>query len=153
SAPPRRKRAGLNVRAEISIEHKTNRPRHRPNPRQNESLSRVMPSAARYGFSSSDFRSMNLLFPGPAVESREHKGSPKEERMNSTKKTARIAGVLYLVNALTGFFGIIYVPGRLIVSGDPAATANNILASEKLFRLGIASELICAVEFVFLFWV
>ena len=73
--------------------------------------------------------------------------------MNSTKKTARIAGMLYLVNAVTGFFGIIYVPGRLIVSGNATATANNILASERLFRLGIASELICAVEFVFLFWI
>ncbi len=73
--------------------------------------------------------------------------------MNSTKKTARIAGVLYLVNGMTGFFGIIYVPGRLIVSGNATATANNILASERLFRLGIASELICAVEFVFLFWI
>ena len=73
--------------------------------------------------------------------------------MNSTKKTARIAGVLYLVNGVTGFFGIIYVPGRLIVSGNATATANNILASERLFRLGIASELICAVEFVFLFWI
>jgi hypothetical protein len=57
------------------------------------------------------------------------------------------------VNAVTGFFGIVYVPGRLIVSGNATATANNILASEKLFRLGIASELICALEFVFLFWV
>src|ERR1700688_1813540 len=73
--------------------------------------------------------------------------------MNSTKKTARIAGLLYLVNGVTGFFGIIYVPGRLIVSGNATATANNILASERLFRLGIASELICAVEFVFLFWI
>jgi Domain of unknown function (DUF4386) len=73
--------------------------------------------------------------------------------MNSTKKTARIAGLLYLVNAVTGFFGIIYVPSRLIVSGNAAATANNILASERLFRLGIVSELICAVEFVFLFWI
>ena len=73
--------------------------------------------------------------------------------MNSTKKTARIAGVLYLVNAVTGFFGIIYVPGRLIVSGNATATANNILASERLVRLGIASELICALEFVFLFWI
>src|SRR5262249_23542649 len=73
--------------------------------------------------------------------------------MNSTKKTARIAGVLYLVNGVTGFFGIIYVPSRLIVSGNPAATANNILASQRLFRLGIVSELICAAEFVFLLWV
>jgi hypothetical protein len=73
--------------------------------------------------------------------------------MNSTKRTARIAGLLYLVNAVTGFFGIVYVPGRLIVSGNAAATANKILASERLFRLGIASELICAAEFVFLVWV
>jgi hypothetical protein len=73
--------------------------------------------------------------------------------MNSTKKTARIAGLLYLVNAVTGFFGIIYVPGKLIVSGNATATATNILTSERLFRLGIASELICAVEFVFVFWV
>jgi len=48
--------------------------------------------------------------------------------MNSTKQTARIAGVLYLVNGLTGFFGIVYVPSKLIVSGNTAATASNILA-------------------------
>ena len=72
--------------------------------------------------------------------------------MNSTKKTARIAGLLYLVNAVTGFFSIIYVPSKLIVSGNAAATARNILASERLFRVGIASELICAVEFIFVLW-
>jgi len=73
--------------------------------------------------------------------------------MNSTKQTARIAGVLYLVNAATGFFGIVYVPGKLIVSGNTVATASNILASERLFRLGIVSELICAAEFIYLVWV
>src|ERR1700720_4981737 len=73
--------------------------------------------------------------------------------MKSTKKKARIAGVLYLVNGVTGFFSIIHVPSRLMVSGNATATANNILASERLFRLGIVSELICAVEFIFLLWV
>ena len=73
--------------------------------------------------------------------------------MNSTKKTARLAGALYLINGVTGFFSIIYVPGKLIVSGNAAATAHNILTSERLFRLGIASEVICAVEFVYLLWV
>ena len=73
--------------------------------------------------------------------------------MNSTKKTARIAGALYLVNAVTGFFSIIYVPTKLFVSGDAGATARNILASERLFRLGIACEVICAVEFIYLLWV
>ena len=72
--------------------------------------------------------------------------------MNSTKQTARIAGVLYLVNGATGFFGIVYVPSKLIVSGNTAATTSNILASERLFRLGIVSELICAAEFIYLVW-
>jgi hypothetical protein len=73
--------------------------------------------------------------------------------MNSTKRTARLAGLLYLVNGVTGFFSIIYVPSKLFVSGNPAATAQNILESDRLFRLGIASEVICAVEYVFLLWV
>ena len=73
--------------------------------------------------------------------------------MNSTKRTARIAGALYLVNAVTGYFSIIYLPSRLMVSGNAAATAGNILASERLFRLGIASEVICAVEYIYLLWV
>ncbi len=72
--------------------------------------------------------------------------------MNSTKKMARIAGVLYLVNAVTGFFSIIYVPSKLIVAHNAAATANNILASERLFRVGIVAELICASEFIFVVW-
>jgi hypothetical protein len=73
--------------------------------------------------------------------------------MSSTKKTARIAGLLYLVNGVTGFFGIVYVPSKLIVAGNAAATASNILASERLFRFGIVSELICAAEFMFVLWV
>jgi len=73
--------------------------------------------------------------------------------MNSTKQAARLAGVLYLANAVTGYFGIVYVPGKLIVSGNAAATASNILASEELFRFGIVSELICAAEFIYLLWV
>ena len=52
--------------------------------------------------------------------------------MNSTKETARIAGLLYLVNGLTGFFSIICVPSRLIVSDNVGATAKYILASERL---------------------
>ena len=51
--------------------------------------------------------------------------------MNSTKKTARIAGVLYLVNGLTGFFSIIYVPSKLFVSGNAAATLGFRRGTEK----------------------
>jgi hypothetical protein len=42
-----------------------------------------------------------------------------------------------------------YVPGKLIVHGDAAATASNIAGHETLFRLGIASELIGQVGFIF----
>ena len=54
---------------------------------------------------------------------------------------ARLAGFLYL-SLLPAPFGLVYVPARLIVAGNAAATANNILASEPLFRLGIVSILL-----------
>jgi F0F1-type ATP synthase assembly protein I len=43
-----------------------------------------------------------------------------------------------------------YIPSTLIVSENAAATANNILASEMLFRAGIVSELVGAIVFIFL---
>lgn len=63
--------------------------------------------------------------------------------MTSPQKTARFAGVLYLVITVAAIFAHFYVPGELIVTGDAAATASNIAASESLFRFGaIGSELI-----------
>lgn len=53
---------------------------------------------------------------------------------------ARVAGLIYLMG-LPAPFGLIYVPSRLTVAGDAAATAANIMASETLFRLGIVSNL------------
>ena len=63
------------------------------------------------------------------------------EDMDSTKRQARIAGALYLLMGVTAPIGLIYVPSRLIVSGDATATADRIRASEWLLRIGIASEL------------
>jgi hypothetical protein len=57
--------------------------------------------------------------------------------MTSRKKQARIAGLLYLMLVPTGIFSLIYVPSTLIVSGDAAATIQNIEASELLYRSGI----------------
>ncbi len=57
---------------------------------------------------------------------------------------ARVAGFLYLMG-LPAPFGLIYVPSRLVVPGDAAATAGNIAASESLFRLGIVSNLYVAI--------
>jgi hypothetical protein len=61
--------------------------------------------------------------------------------MNSIHKTAKIAGLMYLGNIITGIFAQV-VRSTLIVPGDAAATANNIMASEWLFRIGFVSDLI-----------
>lgn len=64
--------------------------------------------------------------------------------MNSPLKTARMAGFMYLLQIPLGVFGILYIPNALWVLGDMAATANNILANEMLFRLSIVSSVLCA---------
>jgi len=63
------------------------------------------------------------------------------EEMNSIKKTARIAGLMYLGNVITGIFAQV-VRSTLIVPGDAVATAGKIMASELLFRFGVVSDLI-----------
>jgi len=70
--------------------------------------------------------------------------------MRVTDNPGRAAGLLYLLLVVLGAFSILYVPSKLIVPGDATATANNILASEGLYRLSIVSGLISAVVFLFL---
>lgn len=57
-------------------------------------------------------------------------------------KSARLAGFLYLMVIVFGFFAEIGARQRLVVANDAAATAANILANESLFRWGFASDLI-----------
>jgi Domain of unknown function (DUF4386) len=59
----------------------------------------------------------------------------------SPRPKARITGVLYLLYFLTAVLGVFLIKG-LVVSGDAAATANNVLAHERLFRLSVAVGLI-----------
>lgn len=69
--------------------------------------------------------------------------------MESRKKTARAAGLLYVVLSIPGPFVLLYIPGKLMVKGNAAATAHNILASQPLFGTWIAGELIfCALFLV-----
>lgn len=70
--------------------------------------------------------------------------------MTSNQKTARIAGLLYLIVVLTGIFYLMYVPSKLIVWDNAAVTFKNISDSELLFRLGIFSGLICYTAFLLL---
>jgi hypothetical protein len=73
-----------------------------------------------------------------------------ERGMHPTNNTARVAGALYLLSGLPAVFSYVYVPSTLFVHGNATATANNILASEMLFRVSIVSELFSVVAFIFL---
>jgi hypothetical protein len=55
---------------------------------------------------------------------------------------AKIAGLLYLLVIMFGMFSEVYVSQMIIVPGDPAATSQNIVASETLFRVGFVADLI-----------
>lgn len=69
--------------------------------------------------------------------------------MSSIKSRARLAGLLYVLASIPGFFALIYVPGKIIVHANAVATAHNIAASETLFRLGIAAGLVGQALFIF----
>lgn len=69
--------------------------------------------------------------------------------MHSNAKAARIAGLLYLVVSIPGFFSLMYIPSHFIVSGDATATASKIANSELVFRMGILGELIGFTGFIF----
>ncbi len=70
--------------------------------------------------------------------------------MSTIKQQARRAGLLYFLLAITAPIGLMYVPSKLIVSGNATATADRIRASEWLLRVGIASELFHQVMVIFL---
>jgi Domain of unknown function (DUF4386) len=74
----------------------------------------------------------------------------KNENVIDRKKTARIAGSLYLLLAVTGFFSLRYVPSKLIVWDSASKTFHNIVASETLFRLDILTGIIGYTGFLIL---
>jgi hypothetical protein len=59
----------------------------------------------------------------------------------SQRKAARAVGFTYLLALVPAIFAEFYVLGRIIVDGNAAETARNIVVHERLFRLGIASNL------------
>jgi hypothetical protein len=73
----------------------------------------------------------------------------------SPRAKARWAGVLYLIIIVGGAYAQLFVRDRLFVSGDPAATARNILSHELLYRIGFTIEvfyLLCGVFLKFLLY-
>jgi hypothetical protein len=73
----------------------------------------------------------------------------------SPRLKVRITGAFYLLTILTGIFAEGFVGGRLVVDGDAAATATNILTQRGLFQLGFAVylvEMACQIAMTALFY-
>jgi len=70
--------------------------------------------------------------------------------MTSTRNPGRVAGLWYLLLCLIGPLRLMYIPSKLFVHGNAAATVNNIAAHQWLFRFGIIGDLLCAVILIFL---
>ena len=69
----------------------------------------------------------------------------------SQNKIARMAGLFYLIYIITTASAAV-IRSRIIVFGDAAATANNIMGSQLLFRLGFITQLVSAVFFLLAAW-
>src|SRR5688572_17052905 len=80
--------------------------------------------------------------PSRVARDRSGESSMTIDAIDASQRTAaRIAGLAYLVAMATAVVGF-SIRGGLIVSGNAAATAEAILASESLFRIGILSDVL-----------
>ncbi len=66
------------------------------------------------------------------------------------RNTARYAGLLYLLMAITAAFSLITIPSKVIVSGDAAQTLQNLLSNEALVRWVMVSHFVCHSIFLLL---
>lgn len=72
--------------------------------------------------------------------------------MNTNKKTARMAGILYLVYIVVWTLAGVIGRSSVVIEGDAAATAQNIVASAWQFRIGFVGELVGGVLFLLTAW-
>jgi hypothetical protein len=72
--------------------------------------------------------------------------------MEALRRTARVAGLLYLGLAIAGGLGFLLIRPRLYAPGDPAATLANLLENETLARAGVALELLVVITQALVAW-
>ena len=67
-------------------------------------------------------------------------------------RMARTAGFLYLIYIVITILADVVARSPLIVFGDAAATARNIMAAEWQFRIGVVGDLVSIVFFLLAAW-
>ncbi len=70
--------------------------------------------------------------------------------MRATRNLGRVVGLWYLSLVLFGPLTLLYIPNKLFVHGDAAATATNIAAHQLLFKLGMVADLFGSIVLIFL---
>lgn len=71
------------------------------------------------------------------------------ETILNKKKLARHAGIFYLL-MLFGAVGLVYTPSLILDEHNATATFRNLIDHEFLFRIGIITNVICQIAFIFL---
>lgn len=84
--------------------------------------------------------SLGDVIPGPTEE---------KPTMNSPKRLARIAGILYLLVGIFGGFAQGFVYPRMYIAGDATTTTTNLIENSGLVRIGIVADLFQATVWVF----
>ncbi len=72
--------------------------------------------------------------------------------LTTKRKAARTAGILYLIYFVLHIFADVFGRSKIIVLGDAATTAQNIMASGWQFRIGIVGDLLAALFFLLAAW-
>ena len=89
----------------------------------------------------------DIAVPAPAPNHQTRAG--EREIVNSPKRLARIAGLLYLFVGIFGGFAEGFVDPRMYVAGDAVATAGNVLANAGVVRLGVVAHMLDGAFFIF----
>lgn len=73
-----------------------------------------------------------------------------EYKTNHLKKTARLAGLLFFLWIITGFYDVLFVSPKIFIEGDIPASSQNILTHELLFRTTIFAGLVASTIWILL---